>query len=100
MKRPKHEISAEVGELPAIAMSGDSLNLDDFEGLPDLSGESSRNKGIMCMAACGFRLRDIADAFKIHFTTVSEIINRIDPHKRMRMTPEAKKAFLTSQLDA
>ena len=73
----------------------DVLTLDDMEGFPGIRDESERNQLIMCAVACGLSQNFIASALGVTQPTINEIIKRIDPDGKFRISPKASKAFIT-----
>lgn len=107
-KQPKTKIGApakrdravvEIAEMMGIQLAADALCLEDLDGFPDLANESKRNQGIMACVVAGFPQSHIADAFGIAQPTVWEIIHRIDPDGLFKISPKAKKAFLTKMAE-
>jgi hypothetical protein len=98
-KPKKEEAVVKVAEALGITLSADVMSLEELEDFPTLRNESKRNQGIMACIACGFPQTHVAEMFNIAQPTVFEIINRIDPNKRFRLSPNAKKAFVTKMAE-
>jgi len=107
-KEPKTKVGApskrdraviEVSECLGIRLNADILSIEDLQGFPNLRAENSRNQGIMAMVACGFSQSHIAEAFGVAQPTIWEIVNRIDPQKKFKLSKKAKRAFITQMAE-
>lgn len=95
--RPKKRDRAvvQISEALGTVLDAEVLSVADMEGFPQLQNESPKNQMIMCGVACGISQQFIANAFGLAKSSVSKVVNRIDPHGMFKVSKEAKKAFMT-----
>ena len=89
----------QISEALGITLSADVMCIEELRDFPSLRNESVRNQGIMACIACGFPQSHVAEMFKVKQPTIHEIIHRIDPGGRFRLSPNAKKAFVTQMAE-
>ena len=102
MGRPKKKDPAivRVAEAVGITLQTDVMCLEEVAQFPKLAQETPRNQGIVCALACGYSQGFIAKMFGLAQPTVWEIIQRIDPDGMFKLSPNAKKAFVTRLAEA
>lgn len=88
-----------VSEALGITLAADVMTIEELQDFPNLRNESVRNQGIMACIACGFPQTHVAEMFGVKQPTIHEIIHRIDPGGRFRLSPNAKKAFVTQMAE-
>ncbi|MHC5061902.1 MAG: hypothetical protein ACYTFK_12560 [Planctomycetota bacterium] len=93
--RKKDPVVVKVAEALNMTLAADVMSLDDLAGFPDLKGASARDQVIICACACGIGQAFVAKAMGISQQRVCEIVNTIDPGGMFRLSPDAKKAFVT-----
>jgi hypothetical protein len=98
-KPKKEEAVVKVSEALGITLAADVMSIEELQDFPNLRNEGKRNQGIMACIACGFPQTHVAEMFGITQPTVNGIINRIDPGGRFRLSPNAKKAFVTQMAE-
>lgn len=94
-KPKKKGLEAEIKTALGITMESDLMQLEELREFPDLLNEPPRNQVIMAATALGIGQNYIAQALGVSQPTINEIINRIDPERRMRASKSAKRAFIT-----
>jgi hypothetical protein len=98
-KPKKTEAVVKVAEALGITLAADVMSIEEMQDFPTLRDESVRNQGIMACIACGFPQSHVAEMFGVKQPTIHEIIHRIDPGGRFRLSPNAKKAFVTQMAE-
>jgi hypothetical protein len=98
-KPKKEEALVKISEALGITLAADVMTIEELQDFPNLKDESRRNQGIMCCIACGFPQSHVAEMFKVEQPTIHGIIHRIDPGGRFRLSPNAKKAFVTQMAE-
>lgn len=93
--KKRDKVVEKVAEAKLAVISNDILSLDEMNNFPDLRKENERNQMIIMATACGMSQPFIAKALGVSQPTINEIINRIDPNKQFRLSPDSKKAFMT-----
>ena len=73
----------------------DALSAEELDLLPELRNISERDHGVLAMIACGYPQADVGAAFGITQQAVHAIIKKIDPNGVYRLTPDAKRAFVS-----
>lgn len=58
------------------------------------------DKAILCMRAYGMSERSIAEVLGIHRQTVSRMISRYDPDRKLRLPHQIRLAFVRDQLSS
>lgn len=94
-ERKRRPLDESVQNALAVTLEGDVMGLEALGEFPELMKEPPRNQVIMAATALGMSQPMIADAFGVSQPTINEIINRIDPQRKMRAGKDARKAFLT-----
>ena len=102
MGRPRKKDPAvvRVAEALAITLEGDPMCLEEIQNFPTLLGVSPKDQGIICMYACGFSQGFIAKTFDMAQPSVWERIQKIDPQGMFKLSPSAKKAFVTRMAES
>lgn len=97
MARPRKTPTSEekVAAALGVTLQSDVMGVHELAQFPSFQGESPRNQGIMCALACGYSQCFVAKMFGIRQPTVWEIAKRIDPDGMFKLSPNAKKAFIT-----
>ena len=97
MGRPRKKDPAvvRVAEAMAVTLEGDPMCLEEIHNFPTLLGASPKDQGIICMCACGFSQGFIAKSYGMAQPSVWERIQKIDPQGVFKLSPNAKKAFVT-----
>ena len=93
--KKRDQAVVKISEALGTVLTPDILSIEEMQGFPALKKESERNQMIMCATACGFSQPFIAKALGVSQPTINEIIQRIDPDHMFRVSPDAKKAFMT-----
>lgn len=98
--KKRDRVVAEVAEAFNINIASDVLTLEELDGFPNIRDLNKRDQAMMAMVACGFSQGHIAEAFGLAQPTVWEIIQRIDPDGLFKISPKAKKAFITRMAES
>ena len=81
-----------------MALTSDVLGAEELEQFPDIKSMSERNQGVFAMHVCGYGPAFMAKAFGVSQPCITRLLNRLDPDRRYKLDPNAKKAFLTRVL--
>lgn len=78
-----------------IVLACDALCAEDLENLPSITGASMKAQGMLAMGAVGYSQGDIAEAYGVSQQAVSDTVRRLDPNGMFRLSPTAKRAFVS-----
>lgn len=95
-EKDKKEMPVEAySDALSVTLACDVMGLEELSDYPELKKEPDRNHVIMGCVALGISQNVIADTLGVSQVTITRIVNRIDPERKMRVSKAAKKAFLT-----
>ena len=97
-KKAEVDLPAEYEETKAVFES-DVMALEEISEFPSLRNLSPRDQMIMLATACGYSQQYIAKAYGISQQAIHRVVKKHDPTMSFRITPNAKKAFLTRILE-
>ena len=80
-------------------LSGDLLSGEELSKFPSLIGESPKRQIIMLATVCGVSQLFIAKSLGVSQPYIAKVVRECDPHRVLRISKDAKKAFITRMLE-